>query len=246
MLPLRPGRPRAFSHRSPGRARARGRRPGMPRRPRPGRPTAFLHRSLGQARARGRRPRIPSPTKVRSLKGCLTGGTTSGAQSEEGLPQPPTVVQGRLVPQSLTQLYAHLIFSTKDREAFLAPSIRSRVHSYLATLIREYDAPFVAVGGVADHVHLLFDMGKLRAPVEFVEHVKKESSKFVKTLGEPYTNFYWQRGYGMFSVSPSLRDEVEAYVRNQEEHHRKKTFQEEYRAFLTRYGIEYDERYVWD
>ena len=151
------------------------------------------------------------------------------------------------MPQSLTQLHAHLIFSTKNREPFLDAEIRPRVHGYfLATLVRDLDSPFVAVGGVADHVHILFDMGKLHAPVKFVEHVKKESSKFVKNLGAPYQKFYWQRGYGMFSVSPTHLDNVESYVRDQEEHYRTRSFQEEYKDFLHRYKIEFDERYVWD
>ena len=150
------------------------------------------------------------------------------------------------MPQSFTQLYAHLIFSTKNRVPLLDAEIRPRVHAYLATIIRDLDAPYVVVGGVADHVHILFDMGKLHAPVEFVEKVKRESSKFVKTLGAKYQKFYWQRGYGMFSVSPTQKDDVENYVRNQERHHRTKTFQEEYREFLRRYGLTFDERYVWD
>jgi putative transposase len=150
------------------------------------------------------------------------------------------------MPQSFTRLYAHLIFSTKNRAPFLREDIRPRVHAYLATAIRSIDSPFVVVGGVADHVHILFDMGKMHAPVEFVEQVKRESSKFVKTLGSGYKKFFWQRGYGMFSVSPTHLKDAEAYVRNQDEHHRKKTFQEEFREFLERYRIEYDERYVWD
>ena len=133
------------------------------------------------------------------------------------------------MPQSLTKLYAHLIFSTKNREPFLGDEIRERVHAYLATVILSVDSPYVVVEGVADHVHILFDMGKMHAPVEFVELVKRESSKFVKTLGPQYRNFYWQRGYGMFSVSPIHLADAEQYVRNQEEHHRIKTFQEEYR-----------------
>ena len=150
------------------------------------------------------------------------------------------------MPQSFTKLYAHLIFSTKNRQPFLDEKIRPRVYGYLATIARSIDSPFVVVGGVADHVHILFDMGKMHAPVEFVERVKRESSKFVKTLGPRYGRFYWQRGYGMFSVSPTHLADVEEYVRTQETHHEKKTFQEEYREFLDRYGIEYDERYVWD
>ena len=150
------------------------------------------------------------------------------------------------MPQSLTKLYAHLIFSTKNRKPFLDDEIRPRVHAYLATTIRDLDSPFAVVGGVADHVHILFDMGKMIAPVKVVEQVKRESSKFVKTLGPKYGAFFWQRGYGMFSVSPTHREDVEAYVRAQEEHHRKVAFQEEYRSFLKRYGIVFDEKYVWD
>jgi REP-associated tyrosine transposase len=150
------------------------------------------------------------------------------------------------MPQSLTKLYAHLIFSTKNRQPFIDEEIRPRVHGYLATIIRNLDSLWVVVGGVADHVHILFDMGKLHAPVEFVEQVKRESSKFVKTLDSKYKDFYWQRGYGMFSVGPANRGEAEEYVRDQENHHRTKTFQEEFRAFLQRYEIEYDEKYVWD
>jgi REP element-mobilizing transposase RayT len=146
----------------------------------------------------------------------------------------------------LTKLYAHLIFSTKHRQPFLDEQVRPRVHAYLATVVRSLDSPWVVAGGVADHVHLLFDMGKLHTPVEFVEQVKRESSKFVKTLGTQYEGFYWQRGYGMFSVGPAHRDEAEHYVRNQEEHHRSKTFQEEFRTFLKHYGVAYDEQYVWD
>jgi putative transposase len=150
------------------------------------------------------------------------------------------------MPQSFTKLYAHLIFSTKNRQPFLDETIRPRVHGYLATIVRSIDSPYVVVGGVADHVHILFDMGKMHAPVKFVERVKRESSKLVKTLGPRYGRCYWQRGYGMFSVGPTHLADVEEYVRTQQAHHEKRTFQEEYREFLDRYGIEYDERYVWD
>ena len=134
------------------------------------------------------------------------------------------------MPQSLTKLYAHLVFSTRGRKPFLDEKIRERVHGYLATVIRDLGSPYVVVGGVADHVHILFDQGKTKAPVQIVEHVKRESSKFVKTLGSEYSGFYWQRGYGLFSVSPTLLKEAEAYVRNQEQHHQKRSFQDEFRA----------------
>lgn len=150
------------------------------------------------------------------------------------------------MPQSLTKLYTHLVFSTKNRRPFLDVQIRPRVHAYLATAVRSLDSSYVVVGGVADHVHILFEMGKMRTPVEIVEQVKRESSKFIKTLGPQYGQFYWQRGYAMFSVSPTHLGDAETYVRNQEEHHRTKTFQEEFREFLNRYNMEFDERYVWD
>lgn len=150
------------------------------------------------------------------------------------------------MPQSLTKLYAHLIFSTKDRRPLLDDFARPKMHAYLAKTLREMDSPYVVVGGVADHVHILFDLGKLHAPAALIKEVKRKSSKFAKTLGPKYGRFYWQRGYGLFSVSPTHRAHAEAYVRDQAKHHRKSTFQDEFRAFLKRYEIEYDERYVWD
>lgn len=152
----------------------------------------------------------------------------------------------RTMAQSFVQIYAHLVFSTKLREPLLDAEIRPRVHGYLAQLVRGLGSPYVLVGGVEDHVHILFDMGKMHRPYEFPEHVKKESSKFIKTLGSRYRGFYWQRSYGLFSVSPTHRDDVAAYIAKQEEHHRTVTFQEELIGFLKRYGIEFDERYIWD
>ena len=145
------------------------------------------------------------------------------------------------MPQSLAQLYVHVVFSTKDREPWLDGAVRERTHAYLASLLRDAGSPWVVVGGVEDHAHLLFDVGRTNSVADIVEKVKRESSKFVKTLGDRYASFTWQRGYGAFSVSPTLRGEAEAYVRNQEEHHRRQTFQEEYRAFLQRYSVAFDE-----
>ena len=150
------------------------------------------------------------------------------------------------MPQSLARIYAHLVFSTKHRKPMLDDEIRPRVHAFLATIIRNLDSKYVVVGGIEDHVHILYDMGKQHAPVRIVEQVKRESSKFVKSLGPGYTNFFWQRGYGMFSVSPTYRIAAERYIRNQEEHHRSKNFQHEFREMLKRYEVAFDERYVWD
>ena len=150
------------------------------------------------------------------------------------------------MPQSFTKLYAHLIFSTKNREPLLNKSIRPRVHGYMATLMRNAGSPYVVVGGVEDHVHNLFDQGRTSAPATFVELVTRDTSKFIKTFGGSYSRFYWQRGSSMFSVSPTHLPAVEAYVRNQEEHHRTRSFQDEVRDFLQRYDVTFDERYVWE
>ena len=148
--------------------------------------------------------------------------------------------------QSFFQLYAHVVFSTKNRERWLDDSIRERVHGYLATVARDCGCPFVHVGGTEDHVHMLVGFGKKMLPVSLVGKLKQESSKFIKTLGPTYCGFYWQRGFGAFSVGAMHRDVVVAYIDSQMEHHRKQSFQEELRAFLDKYGIGYDERYMWD
>ena len=150
------------------------------------------------------------------------------------------------MPQSFCQIYIHAIFSTKARNRWLDDEIRPRVHAYPATLARRCGCPYVTVGDPDDHVHVLAGIGKETLPVELIGKVKQESSKFVKTLGNQYTGFYWQSGYGMFSVGPTHIDDVKAYIGRQIEHHRTQTFQEEFIAFLDRYGIPYDERYVWD
>ena len=150
------------------------------------------------------------------------------------------------MPMSLFQVYAHLTFRTRDRIRWLEDSVRERVHGYLAATGRDMGAPFVVVGGPDDHVHMLLLLPKQKPPVDLVAHVKRESSKFVKTLGRGFGDFAWQRGYGMFSVGPSHIGAVESYIRGQEEHHRRVSFQDEFRAFLKKYDVAYDERYVWD
>ncbi len=149
--------------------------------------------------------------------------------------------------QSLSRLWTHLIFSTKDRTPFLRDKpIRSDMHSYLAKMLREYDCETIIVGGVEDHIHALFALSRKHSIATVVREVKRTSSKWIKEISSRYRAFYWQAGYGAFSVSQSNLTEVIAYIENQELHHRRVTFQDEYRAFLRAYGIAYDERYVWD
>ena len=148
--------------------------------------------------------------------------------------------------QSLKRLLAHLVFSTKNRRPYLKPDVLPRVHGYIAATIRKIGTEYVVVGGVGDHVHVLFELGVDVPPINFVAQTKRQSSKFIKTLGEPYRDFAWQRGYGLFSVSPPNRDIVANYVQNQSHHHRNLSFQDEFRTILKQQGVDWDERYLWD
>jgi REP-associated tyrosine transposase len=150
------------------------------------------------------------------------------------------------MPQSLARLHVHLIFSTKNRQSILRDSVRASLHAYLATVLQNLECPPVLINSVEDHVHVLFELSRTVAVSQAVEEVKKSSSKWIKTQGAEYAGFAWQAGYGAFAVSESNVQVVRAYISKQQEHYRRKTFQEEYRAFLDRHKVAYDERYVWD
>lgn len=150
------------------------------------------------------------------------------------------------MPQSLANIYIHLIFSTKERFPYLTKEVRPDLHAYMAAVLANLNSPAVLINSVTDHVHVLFNMGRTVTLAQAVEDVKKSSSKWIKTQGPDLATFAWQAGYGGFSVSESNVPKVANYIRNQEEHHRVKTFQEEYREFLAKHKIQYDERYVWD
>ena len=150
------------------------------------------------------------------------------------------------MPQSLDKILLHIIFSTKDREPSLDPSVRPSIHAYLATVVRNATCGCPRAGGTSDHVHLAIQLSRTMAVANLVEKVKTSSSKWLKDQSPGLRGFAWQRGYGVFSVGPSDLDALIRYIDGQEEHHQKWTFQEEYRAFLKKYEIDYDERYVWD
>ena len=148
--------------------------------------------------------------------------------------------------QSLAYNYLHITFSTRKRELLIKDSIKEELFNYLGGICKQMECNPIRVGGHKDHVHILCLLSKKIALVSLMEELKKSSSKWIKSKGDNFTNFYWQTGYGAFSVSPKQTDIVVEYINNQETHHKKTTFQEEYRAFLKEYGVEYDERYVWD
>jgi putative transposase len=150
------------------------------------------------------------------------------------------------MPQSLVKNYIHIVFSTKNRQPLILPPFENEIHSYLAGICNRLDCNPIIVGGFTDHVHILCLLSKKISLVGLMTELKAHSSKWIKTKDGSLKNFYWQDGYGAFSVNPSQLDIVKSYIKNQHEHHLKKTFQDEYRLFLKKYNVEFDERYVWN
>jgi len=151
------------------------------------------------------------------------------------------------MPQSLAQVYLHIVFSTKHRQPFLSDGqLRRECHAYVAGTCKKRGSPSLLVGGVADHVHILCSLGREESLSVLVRELKRESSKALKARSTSLRDFYWQAGYGAFSVSPAHVEALKKYIANQEEHHRRESFQDEFRRLLRKYSIVYDERYVWD
>jgi len=150
------------------------------------------------------------------------------------------------MPQSLAAVYLHVVFSTKNREPMIDPDLAARLFPYIGGVLRGNKNVLLTSGGMPDHVHLLISMGREQSISEMVGSLKSASSRWVHDTFPDRGGFGWQNGYGAFSVSPTHIEAVRAYIANQDEHHKARTFQDEYREFLQRYGIEFDERYVWD
>ena len=150
------------------------------------------------------------------------------------------------MPQSLSAVYIHLVFSTKERRPFLRDeAIRSSVHSYLGGISKQLGCAPIITGGMEDHVHLLARFGRTITQAEWVKELKRVSNLWIK---QQYSirNFEWQGGYAGFSVSSSNLDQVKRYIECQQEHHRKSSFQDELRTLFRKHSIEWDERYIWD
>ena len=148
--------------------------------------------------------------------------------------------------QSLSKVYLHIVFSTKERTPWIDHNIEKEVHSYLAKICSEIGCNALEIGGMQDHLHLLVLQSRTVTISKLLETVKSNSSKWIKSKGSQYTNFCWQKGYGGFSVDQTTLPAVKNYILNQKEHHQKRGFQDEYRMILKRYEVEYDERYVWE
>jgi putative transposase len=151
------------------------------------------------------------------------------------------------MPQSLSAVYIHLVFSTKERRPFLRdPDMREELHAYIGGISKTLDCAPIIVGGMEDHVHLLARFGRTITQAEWVKELKRVSNLCLKERDRKYADFQSQRGYADSSVSPSNLEQVKKYIANQEEHHRKLSFQDELRALLRKHNIEWDERYMWD
>jgi REP element-mobilizing transposase RayT len=151
------------------------------------------------------------------------------------------------MPQSLAKILLHIVFSTKDRCPFLRDgAIRDEMHHYLGGILKRLDCQPITVGGVEDHVHLLTTLSRTCTVADLVKELKRGSSIWIKTRAPQLEKFSWQGGYGAFSIGASQAPQVKAYIARQEEHHRKISFQDEFRELLRRYKIDFDERYVWD
>ena len=151
------------------------------------------------------------------------------------------------MPQSLVEIYVHIVFSTKNRAPFLRdPILRENMHAYLAGICNNLKSPAKKVGGVEDHVHILCRLSKVQDVASLIRDLKRDSSKWVKGEQSQLQDFHWQAGYGAFSISPSHVPALVEYIQNQERHHKRESFQDEFRRLCRKYGVEIDERYVWD
>lgn len=150
------------------------------------------------------------------------------------------------MPLSLSFVLIHVIFSTKDRLPLLDDAVCPALHAYLATIARNFGCECYRVGGVADHVHLAIRLDRTKTVAKVVEELKASSSKWLKSQSQELSKFAWQRGYGAFSVGPAVLEALVRYIDGQEAHHRKRDFEEEFRAFLKKYGVKFGEQYLWD
>jgi putative transposase len=150
------------------------------------------------------------------------------------------------MPQSLVKILVHIVFSTKNRADLILPKIENDLYSYINGIVENNKSKLILANGTTNHVHLLVSLGKTIDISELVGDIKRDSSKWVKEKSRHFENFYWQEGYGAFSIGQSQISDVMKYIGNQKVHHQKKDFKDEFRALLRKYEVEYDERYIWD
>lgn len=150
------------------------------------------------------------------------------------------------MPQSLSRVFVHITFSTKKRLPLIDAELRPELFKYLAGICNQLECRAVEVGGIDNHVHICCLLSRKIAQSDFLRILKSNSSKWVRERDVRYSQFYWQEGYGIFSVNPTEVPVVVEYIKNQEKHLETRSVQDEFRLFLKKYGVEYDEKYVWD
>ncbi|KPA13218.1 transposase [Candidatus Magnetomorum sp. HK-1] len=150
------------------------------------------------------------------------------------------------MPQSLSKALLHVIFSTKNRDRIISKNIQPKLYAYTAGICRKIESQAYRVGGTDNHIHIACSLPRTLTISKLLEEVKKSSSKWLKTQDDTLRTFSWQAGYGAFSLGQSQIDDLLKYIDNQEQHHKIKTYKEEFKDLLHKYNIEYDERYLWD
>jgi len=150
-----------------------------------------------------------------------------------------------IVPHSYVSCYIHYVFSTKNRRKIISPEIKERLWAYMSGIARENNMKTLSVGGTSDHVHILLDLPSTMSVAKAIQLIKGGSSRWISETFPTLSKFAWQEGYGAFSIGVSGIESTIAYIQSQEEHHRARTFEEEFLAFLEKHKIAYDERYVW-
>lgn len=150
------------------------------------------------------------------------------------------------MPQSYSNILLHLVFSTKNREPLILPEIENELHRYMTGIFKQCNCPALLINGTSDHVHILFVLDRSANIAGLVESVKTGTSKWIKTKGPAYQKFYWQNGYGVFSIGQSNKEALKRYIQNQKKHHEKISFQDEFRKLCLKYGIKIDDRHAWD
>lgn len=147
--------------------------------------------------------------------------------------------------QTLTRVLLHTVFSTKGRANLILPEVEDELHAYIGGIARNHKCPVLAAGGTANHLHLLLVLSTTCTIADLMMHIKKDSSKWIKTKGAEFEGFAWQEGYGAFSVGESGREATIRYIRRQHQHHAQRSFQDEFLDLLRKYGVEYDAKYIW-
>lgn len=150
------------------------------------------------------------------------------------------------MPQSLSNILVHIVFSTKNRAPTIPDEVRNELHAYIGGILTNENGTLLRAGSVADHIHLLILHPRTCSPADLVRNIKTGTSKWMKHRCSDCPDFAWQSGYGIFSISPAHKASVMHYIENQEEHHRKTSFQDEFRRLLNKYGIQFDDQYMWD